>query len=307
MHTLSIVIPSYKRPKLLKRLLSSISAAKHPSSLLEILVVENGSQDGAESICNQWNNNSDNKIPIQYLYSDFANVSNARNIGITNTKADFVIFFDDDVRCGLDTLLAYDFAIQKHGFSYFYGGPLNIDYEKPPLEWLVKYLPWSAQGLKLEDKETIYTKPKFLGGNHAVSKKSLLKLGGYDSYSTTEGAGPGGEEVRLQEKLIKEDILGVYLPEALVWHYVPESRCSINWALKRHYRLGLTHGIFDKKSKTEEISLLFGAPRWLWKKYFMLNLRSTFFYQKRTENWFKIKYEAFYTKGLIDGHKGKIN
>lgn len=158
MHTIAIVIPSYKRPELLDKLLTSISEANLPESLKSIWVVENGSRAGAINVCDKWLE----KLPINYLYSDIPSASNARNMGFQASKEDFIIFFDNDIRCGKYTISAYDIAIQKYSFQFYYGGPLSIDYEEEPESWLLEYLPWSVQGMSKGIKECIIKEPIFL-------------------------------------------------------------------------------------------------------------------------------------------------
>jgi hypothetical protein len=52
-----------------------------------------------------------------------------------------------------------------------------------------------------------------------------------------------------------------YLPEAKVWHYVPQSRCTPEWVLSRKYREGIQVGL----SIDERSLKLLGIPGWLYK------------------------------------------
>ena len=304
MHSIAIVIPNHKRPKLLERLLSSIFTATFPESLVGIWVVENGGKAGAEDICQRYNK----RFPVHYCYAVMANLSNARNVGAQNANADFIIFFDDDLRCDQNTLVAYNSSIQQYGHSCFYGGPLGIDYEERPSEWLIKYLPWSAQGLDKGSKHVLFNEPVFLGGNHALAKDKLLQIGGYDLHCAGSDEGAVGEEYRLQQRLINDGLKASYNPDANVWHFVPKERCSEKWAHRRFYRYGLTLGIFDSKKGTDSSTTFFGAPRWLWKQYWMLTLKSVF--TKLTnvnkhEEVFKMQHEAARLKGIIDGYRSE--
>lgn len=304
MYSIAVVIPNHKRPNLLERLLTSIFATTFPESLIGIWVVENGGKAGAEDICQRFNT----RFPVHYCYSEMANLSNARNVGAQNAKADFIIFFDDDLRCDNNTLVAYDASIQQYGHSCFYGGPLGIDYEEKPSEWLMKYLPCSVQGLDEGSEHMLFDKPVFLGGNHAVARDKLLQIGGYDLHSAGgEGEESAmGEEYRLQQRLLDDGLKGSYNPNANVWHFVPKERCSETWAHQRFYRSGLTLGIFDSKKGADSSAVFLGAPRWIWKQYWLLRLKR--FFSKLTnaekyENLFKMKHEAARLKGIIDGYR----
>lgn len=145
-------------------MLTSIFAAKFHESLVGIWVVENGGKAGAENICQRYNK----RFPVHYCYAEMANLSNARNLGAQNANADFIIFFNNDLRCDQNTLVAYDTSIQQYGHSCFYGGPLGINQEKPS-KWLMEYLPWTLQGLDKGCEHIFLKKPVFLCGNHTAT------------------------------------------------------------------------------------------------------------------------------------------
>ena len=73
--------------------------------------------------------------------------------------------------------------------------------------------------------ETDFDRPDFLGFNWAASASDLIRMGGFN-----EERGPGtvsrGQETDMQERMLKDGMRGRYLPDALVWHYVPRARCS---------------------------------------------------------------------------------
>jgi len=302
MKTIAIIIPNHRRPELLDRVLESISKAILPPSFIGVWVVENGEKCGAINVCNKWSD----ILCINYLYADKANVSNARNAGAKSSEADFIIFFDDDVRCDTETIVAYDIAIQKYGESRFYGGPLDIDYEEIPPEWLINFLPWSVQGMNKGDMELEITEPIFLGGNHAVHRLTLLSLGGYDGLGASgkHNHGAVGEETRLQSAMLNQNIHGCYIPKSVVWHYVPKENCSIEWSLMRRRRHGFTAGVLYRKQNNKDI-IIMNIPRWLLKKMIVLKLKiiltSVFFCCNEAKKY-RAKSNYHNIKGFIEGY-----
>jgi GT2 family glycosyltransferase len=86
------------------------------------------------------------------------------------------------------------------------------------------------------------TQPLGLGFNWAAFASDMKEAGGYDC-----DIGPGrvfsmGEETDLQRRMLAHGVKGRYLPDAVVWHYVPAERCSKEWTLERQRKLGLMKG-----------------------------------------------------------------
>ncbi len=292
----AIIIPTYNRLSLLTRLLQSISEATWPDSFIGVWVVENGGRHGSDKVVD----NFKEKIIVNYVYEDRAGPSFARNRGIQESKADYFIFFDDDIRIGKDTLLAYENAFRKYDSQTFFGGPLNIDYEKKPEDWLLDYLPWSVQGTDLGSSEKFVTKPLFLGANHAIPKILLDLCDGFDPFCPVGQTGMVGEETRLQRRMLDSGAKGVYVPDAVVWHYVPAERCSEDWALERQFRHGLTDAAQLAPSVANGRRFL-NVPLWIWKEYFvsLLNYLKAKLAGSSKRNRFSKKYSWWRTKGVV--------
>ena len=259
--SISIVIPTAgeRSPKMLERTLSSLANENLPYRKIEIIVIENGPPNGCDKICGKFSE----LLPISYKYLETPNVSMARNLGISSSSSDLIIFFDDDIRLSGQCIQNYLTAYEKYGDNYFYGGPVRIDYEAMPEEHLLDFLPLSAKGLDFahEITELKDTNTLFLGANHAIPRTQLDKVGNFDARGPNGiNSGFVGEETRLQIRLINEGFKALYLPEALIWHYVPSNSCNLQWLKKRYYRIGLTEG--ELLNADGNISTLFGAPRY---------------------------------------------
>lgn len=223
-----VIIPTHNRYELLKRTIKSISLAKIPEDLKSIIVIENGKKCGSESLVKEYLKN----LPIKYEYSEKPNKSIALNKILSNIEKEFIVFLDDDVRISEDTIIQYSNAIKSMGEKNFYCGKCLVDYEKEPDEWLKKYLPPSAVGWDLGDKIVRLNAPDALGFNWGAYSENLKICNGFDS-----NRGPGtlsrGQETEMQRKLLNIGIYGYYIPEAIVWHYVPKGRCTKEWSLNR--------------------------------------------------------------------------
>lgn len=89
----SVVIPAYNYPELLKITLES--AIKQSFSNIEILVIDDGSEENLLSIINLLNDER-----IYYYKLDHKNANVARNFGISISKGQYIAMLDaDDIWC----------------------------------------------------------------------------------------------------------------------------------------------------------------------------------------------------------------
>lgn len=258
--SVDVIIPQYKNVILLERTLCSLYEAILPEELETIWVVENGGKFGAEQCIAKFDSN----ISLKYIYLEEGNLSAARNAAVKASNADFLIFFDNDMRFPADVLQSYVNAFKRSGLSFFYGGPLEPDYEKQPEDWLYTFLPASARGFSLGESDMIIDTPRFLGGNHALPRSLWELAGGYDSGSVGgHNSGPVGEETRLMEYLLSKGKKGHYVSRAMVKHFVPESNCDEKWILKRAFRHGISYKLNLKETPQRKI---FGVPPFIFKE-----------------------------------------
>lgn len=237
-HPIWAVIPTFQRCDLLDRTLASLAQANIPACVEAIIVVENGNQSGADVIVEKYQR----RLTVKYRFSQRANKSHALNQVLAQAKNQFIVFFDDDVRVDPATLVAYANAVTEHQRGVFFAGRCFVDYEEPPPQWLQKYLPPSAKGWQLGEQKTRLQAPDALGANWGAFAGDLIAVGGFD-----EQRGPGtaarGQETAMQQKLMNNGVIGYYIPDAVVWHFVPKNRCNPEWCLDRVFQMGVRDGM----------------------------------------------------------------
>jgi glycosyltransferase involved in cell wall biosynthesis len=259
-----IVIPTYKRPAFLERVLLSLSKCVFPPDV-EIHVVENGPRSGAEDICRTHSIEG----RVLYLYSPIAGRSKAINHAIRSSSADFFIFFDDDIQVPEDMVTIYVSAAQRYGKGHFFGGPLVPDAETKCPAHLVPHLPRSAIGWSHGKCEVEIAAPDFeffFGANWAVFKADLERAGLFSEELgvTSDKASPVGEEGELQQRLVAGGAKAVYLPGAVIHHFVPRECYTAQWVWHRNFRLGVTDWIMTYSSLKPRREI-FGVPGWILK------------------------------------------
>jgi glycosyltransferase involved in cell wall biosynthesis len=89
------VIPTYRRPDLLRRCLDALLRQTYPSDLLEVVVVEDGGAGEAEAVVAQVQARG-TPIALRYLGVPHGGPGAARNAGWNLARGEVIAFTDDD-------------------------------------------------------------------------------------------------------------------------------------------------------------------------------------------------------------------
>ena len=125
----SIIMPTYNRPDMLKDALKSIFSQTYQN--FEIIVVNDGGVDVMEII-----DPLNNEGKIKYIHTDIIGLSHARNIGCENAKGEIIAFIDDDAVATKGWLRAYVNAFTEiKPTPGLVGGKLLPEWELPLPSW----------------------------------------------------------------------------------------------------------------------------------------------------------------------------
>jgi GT2 family glycosyltransferase len=292
---LVVNIATSGRSDLLERTLKSLGDCELPAGYVETVVIENGSRGGAEKVVRS----APDWLNARYMHFTRGNKSAALNAAL-ETIADGLIFYtDDDVRLAPETLCAYSDFASRHGAGCFYGGPMNVDYDAPPPDWLRGYLPPSATGWELNQDQQGARAATFLGCNWAAFAEDLRAAGGFNvNFGPGSPTGSTGQETEMQDRLIRHGLSGVYVPAARVWHYVPQNRCTPQWALERNFKNGL-----QDAARLERAGGAWGLPPWWVTRQYLRGMLGEFrgLLSTDPERRFRAKSRHSYDRGLMLG------
>ncbi len=98
---ISFIIPAHNAEKYLSRAIESIICGECATNNVEVLVIENGSDDGTYNIAKEF---ADSKENVTVFESE-KGVSNARNFGINKAKGKWICFVDADDYIKENTLI----------------------------------------------------------------------------------------------------------------------------------------------------------------------------------------------------------
>lgn len=89
--TFSVVIPVYNTQRYLRRCVESVRAQCYED--IEIILVDDGSQDGSGQLCDEL---AREDVRIQVIHKQNGGLSDARNHGLQAAKGEYVLFLDSD-------------------------------------------------------------------------------------------------------------------------------------------------------------------------------------------------------------------
>jgi GT2 family glycosyltransferase len=229
-----------------------------------LVAVNNNSTDGTEGVIRSFTD----RLPITYVYEPEQGLSRARNAGLRVAQGELIVFTDDDVKPNPDWLIAYWEAYQERPEGYYFGGPIESEFEgKPPDKDLRRAAMPSVTGLHYgtEPKE-LPSQEIFIGPNWACPAEHLGQVGTFDESIGLNAAGQEevsvGEETDLMSRLEMEGIRGWYVPRAKITHHVPAEKCTLEHITSRE--IGGVNAGFPPED--EEIYALFGVPVGLYKQ-----------------------------------------
>ena len=88
---ISVIVPIYNTEKYLDKCISSIAEQSYQN--LEIILINDGSQDNSEEICTEWIQKDSR---IKYIKVENGGAARAKNIGLENSTGNVIAFIDSD-------------------------------------------------------------------------------------------------------------------------------------------------------------------------------------------------------------------
>jgi glycosyltransferase involved in cell wall biosynthesis len=235
----SIVICTYNRKKLLKDCLNSIFAMDYPKSYYEIIIVDGGSNDGTNELCEQF-------PEIRFVTESRFGLAYARNKGADLARGSIVAYTDDD--CIVDKYWLTNLVL---GFQHSQsiagvGGPVFPTHlEIIPKQILVK----AALGLYDDGNH-----PKLTGGiitSNSAFRKEVFKEIRFDESLGATRRGKlilCGEDTDFCKTLTAFRFMILYNPYAKVYHQVPRNRLRVPYIVKHATHNGITRTRMNLKN-----------------------------------------------------------
>ncbi|MBK1441560.1 glycosyltransferase [Parapedobacter sp. ISTM3] len=222
---ISVVIPTYKRPRLLVRCLEALALQTLDKTMFEVVIVSDGPDRATGEAIARWYATQP-AVNLRYLSTPAKKgPAAARNAGWMAAKHTLIAFTDDDCVPAPGWLQA--FRCHYHGEPHVaMTGRVQVPLSPRPTDF-----EWNTAQLQTAE---------FITANCCCSKAALLSVDGFD-----EAFGMAWrEDSELQFKLITQGIPIVRIDEACVWHPVRPAPWGVSL---REQKKGLYNALLYKK------------------------------------------------------------
>lgn len=265
---LDVVIPTYNRSEMLARTLASLVAAEAPARLdVRVIVVDNNSKDATKQTVEEWAAKFGGRL--SYVFETKQGRSHALNAGIAAAAGELVGMIDDDEEVDARWLVRIGEAFEDASVD-FVGGACLPRWGVPRPSWLPSEYPGvigCLDGDAGRPQEFGAEYEGLLWGGNAVIRREVLARVG--TYATELGRGSAnlmtGEDREMFERLMKSGARGLYLPDLIIYHYVPQERLTKRYHRRWCFWNGVSQGLSDRK-KPAPVVYMAGVPRWLYGK-----------------------------------------
>jgi glycosyltransferase involved in cell wall biosynthesis len=243
----SIIVPTLNRSDSLRLALHSFTCQIYPEKQFELLVVDNGSTDDTLGVVET----ARSEFPshnIGYFREPVPGLLSGRHRGAQEAAGEILVFVDDDIEAD-DVWLSAILETFKDPSVHLVGGPSIPRFETSPPRWIEKFFHY-RQGrlictelslLDIGDTE-IRIDPTYVWGlNFSIRKQTFFDLGGFhpDCIPKKLQCFQGDGETGLSLKIKGKGLKAVYVPEAVVYHYIPKERLTVKYFEERFFYQGV--------------------------------------------------------------------
>jgi glycosyltransferase involved in cell wall biosynthesis len=228
---ITVCICTYKRPKLLKRLLDGLSRQTTEGLFTySIAIADNDSLESARTLVKDFAASS--PIPIRYSVEPRRSIALVRNKVLENAQGDFVALVDDDefpIDRWLVTLLKTCNQYNVDGVL----GPVKRHFDEIPPRWLVRSKFYDRRvnptGTRVDWQEA-------RTGNVLIRREVFLRSGEMPFRPEFRA----GEDQDFFRRKIDEGRAFIWSAEAVVYEVVPPARWSRSYMIKKALLRGAT-------------------------------------------------------------------
>lgn len=201
----SIIIPVYNRPSEIDELLNSLQTQTRTN--FEVIIVEDGSTISSSTIVDKYAET----LPIKYFQKTNSGPAQSRNVGVSHSTGDYLIFLDSDCILPPDYLKNVITELEKTNADAF-GGPDRADDSFTPIQKAINYSMTSfftTGGIRGGKKKLDRFFPRSF--NFGIKKSIFLALDGYSDMRF-------GEDIDLSIRIYNAGYSCQLFPDAWVYH-----------------------------------------------------------------------------------------
>jgi GT2 family glycosyltransferase len=264
----AIIIATYNRATLLDECLHHLGESRFQAGD-EVIVVDNGSTDDTRAVIERHRRRY--PVTLRYAYEPEPGKSHALARAVGMAAGDILAFIDDDVNVDAVWLDEVRKTLAREDVALM-GGRVTARWEPAVPQWMRAAAARHARlaaPLALLDypPAVVELGPRtVLGANLAVRRDVLNQVGGFATHvGKLRGTLLSGEDHDLCLRVQRAGLRAIYVPSAVVRHWVPAERARVGYFLKWFYWSGITNAILDRAHE-QRGRRLGGLPLYLVKR-----------------------------------------
>ncbi|WP_298331162.1 glycosyltransferase family 2 protein [Asticcacaulis sp.] len=226
--SVSLIIPTFRRPDGLKTALSSVFAQTGVDVAVNIIVCDNSPEGSARAQVESLTPGAGQTLT--YLHEPSPGVANARNTAVKAANAPFILFLDDDEEAPPDWVAKMLSAQQAFDADVVFG-PVTARLQTAD----PKFRPYFEAFFSRFGPAHSGPIPDYYGCGNSLIRRA--RLSGEQPFDTNRN-NCGGEDDKLFYALKQDGARMVWAADAFVWEDVPESRATLRYTLPRAFAYG---------------------------------------------------------------------
>lgn len=295
----SVIIATYNRAACLLRTLESLKRQTCDPAVFEIVAVNNNSTDDTDDVCARFAAEHP-ALNFRMVHEPKQGLSHARNCGIAASRGAYIVIIDDDEEVNPDFVKEYHAFFSLCPDVAACGGRIVPLYEFPVPKWLSPYAERPIAG-QLDLGEDIREFPRKSypgGGNMGIRRSAVERYGAFNPALGRTGTNPmGGEEKDLFSRLRAGGEKIYYLPDAIIYHIIPESKLTTEYFLRLSRMTGVSERIRSRTEGTYVRRLFAECVKWGGTKVLMLGYLVS---GRPIKGWYLIRMRWQITRGLLN-------
>jgi len=230
-YMLTVLIATYNGAATLPYVLEAYRNLASPDGGWQLVIVDNGSTDQTRAIIASFRQ----RLPLTYLYEP----QQGKNTALPAVSGELVVFTDDDTLPRPNWLKLLRSAADSHPSFAIFGGPILPQWESPPEEWIMAWVPLPVSFGVLYPRDDGPIPPRLVpsavfGANMAI-RTSIVERG----YRFNEAIGPKGSnyamgsEAELLRRLARKGMQAWHCRSAVVQHIIRAFQMREEWIRAR--------------------------------------------------------------------------
>lgn len=239
---LSLIIATYNRAEQLMVTLDSVARQTLSADRWECIVVDNNSKDDTRQRVEAFAAEHP-QLNMVYHLEQNQGLSYARNAGIAKAQGDIIAFVDDDERIVPEFVEAYFELFDNKADAMSAGGRIVAEYPTGRPEWMSHYTEQPiANPMDFGSEVKLFPKRRIPGGGNMAMRRSVFEEVGVfnPNLGRTGGRLIGGEESELFERMAERGMACYYVPRAVMYHIIPESKLQPDYFERLSYNTGIS-------------------------------------------------------------------